>query len=274
MKIDCIANADTDLKPVLRWAGSKRKLIPDLKKLVPSEYDTYIEPFSGSACLFFELKPAKAILGDINPDVIGFYKAMRAAPVDLLSSAKKLKRNQPAYYRIRDRFNAETDPAKRAPLFLYLNRFCFNGIFRANAKGEFNVPFGTRTGSFPLQRSFVEASVLLKRAKLFCVDFDRVLVKAKKNDFVYLDPPYMYQNRKDRGEYGPDSFSLTDLPRLFKAIHRLDRRGARFLFSYLDCEEIEALKKEYQVTTIPVSRSVAGLSKARKVVSEVMISNF
>jgi DNA adenine methylase len=261
-------------KPLLRWAGSKRKLLSELVTAVPLEFSTYIEPFAGSACLFFHLQPERAILGDINPELIGFYRATRKHPHKVLQRALRCPRTESGYYITRVRYIAERDATSRASFFLFLNRFCFNGIFRTNTKGDFNVPFGTRTGAFPSSEEFRNAANLLKRATLLCSDFEQVLHRAKEGDFAYLDPPYVYRTRKDRGEYGPDSFSLSDIARLRSAIENLDQRSVRFLLSYLDCDEIRPISNQFNCRTVPVARTVAGLTKARQVVNELLISNF
>jgi DNA adenine methylase len=262
------------MKPILRWAGSKRKLLDELSASVPKKFNTYIEPFVGSACLFFQLKPTKAILADINPALIDFYRVTSLRPNKVLKSAIHYPRSEAGYYSIRERYLDSEESTCRASSFLYLNHFCFNGIFRTNTKGEFNVPFGTRTGSFPTFSVFREASRLLKRARLMCADFDKVLQLAKAGDFVYMDPPYVYKSRKDRGEYGPASFSLCDIPRLRNAIDRLERKRVRFLLSYLDCDEIKPISRKFNCRTVPVSRTVAGLCEARQVVNELLISNY
>ena len=189
-------------RPPLRWAGSKRKLLSELARAVPLEFSTYIEPFAGSACLFFHLQPKRAILGDINPELIGFYRATRKHPHEVLRSAIRRRRTA-----ARVRYIAERDATSRASLFLFLKHFCFNGIFRTNSKGNFNVPFGTRTGAFPSFEEFHNAANLLKRVTLLCSDFEHVLHRAKEGDFAYLDPPYVYRTRKDRGEYAKGASS-------------------------------------------------------------------
>lgn len=261
-------------KPLLRWAGSKRKLLSELSKAVPPTFSTYIEPFVGSACMFFHLQPERAVLGDVNCELIGFYRTMSLKPIEVLRGAIHLRRTETSYYAVRSRYADERDPIKRASFFMFLNRFCFNGIFRTNAKGEFNVPFGTRTGAFPTLEEFRGVAHQLKRADLQCSDFEPILQHAKTGDFVYLDPPYVYRSRRDRGEYGPTSFSLCDIPRLHKCIVRLDRRGVHFLLSYLDCDDIQPIRSQFNCRTVPVARTVSGLSAARQIVSELLISNF
>ena len=260
--------------PPLRWAGSKRKLLDELQAELPTSFDTYVEPFVGSACLYFRVQPRKAILADLNVNLIQFYRAARVAPNAVLRSAIHFRRSRAGYYRARARYGGERNAVRRASLFLFLNRFCFNGIYRTNASGKFNVPFGTRTGAFPTFHRFRLAARSLSRAKLLCSDFEPVVAQARRDDFVYLDPPYVYRSRKDRGEYGPGSFSLEDIPRLRRTLENLDRRGVRFLLSYLDCEEVQPLRSRFAQRTIPVARTVSGLVATRQVVSEVLVRNY
>jgi DNA adenine methylase len=259
---------------IIRWAGSKRQLLGELVAHVPPKYATYYEPFFGSGCLFFKLRPSKSILSDINPALISFYRQAKRNPRKVLDSARKFRRNEDSYYSVRERFNQLPKAADKAAYFLFLNRYCFNGLFRTNKSGGFNVPFGSRTGSFPTTEEFLNATRLLQTSKLMCTDFEIALASAKKADFVYLDPPYVYNKRKDRGEYGLESFTAIDIPRLDSVVETLNRRKVKFLLSYLDCDEIKGLAAQYNVKRIPVSRCISSLASSRGIVSEVLISNY
>ncbi len=260
--------------PLIRWAGSKRKLIDVLAAESPSHFGTYYEPFLGSACLFYRLQPSHAVLGDLNPTLINFYRETRRRPEKILNSAVHLRRGRTHYYVIRERFHRETDKVKRAAMFLYLNRFCFNAIYRTNNRGDFNVPYGTETGSFLPRKQFVESSSLLKRTRLVCDDFSRTLKTVQKGDFVYLDPPYAYSQHRDRGEYGRGSFKIPDLLRLQLLVQSLHAKGAKFLLSYVECSEIMKIAKSFHTRLIPVKRCVASLASSRCIVNELVIKNF
>jgi DNA adenine methylase len=261
-------------RPLLRWAGSKRRLLHELTNAVPPKFSRYIEPFAGSACLFFHLQPKCAILGDINSELMDFYRIASFRPNAVLRSAIHYNRTRAGYYSARSNYLIEKHALKRVSLFFFLNHFCFNGIFRTNTKGQFNVPFGTRMGAFPTFEEFRSSARLLRRATLSCSDFEGVLQHAKEGDFVYMDPPYVYRTRKDRGEYGPASFSLIDIPRLHKSLESLHLRHVKFLLSYLDCEEVKPIRRDFSCKTVPVSRTVAGLAKSRQVVDELLIRNY
>jgi DNA adenine methylase len=138
--------------PLLRWAGSKKRQFRKLEPFFPKEFRSYIEPFAGSAAFFFGLQPVSARLNDLNRDVTDFYKRVREDPSDFFRNFSRLRRSRSNYYKIRDEFNVQKDRDRRAVLFYYLNRNCFNGIYRTNKSGEFNVPFGVITGSGLLNR--------------------------------------------------------------------------------------------------------------------------
>jgi DNA adenine methylase len=171
--INANASDVTTSQPIIRWAGSKRKLLSHLCEADPRQFGTYYEPFFGSGCLFFALKPNIAVLGDINPALISFYSEVRLKAAEVWSSAIRYRRDSDSYYALRRRFLAEVQPTRRAAMFLYLNRFCFNAIFRTNRKNEFNVPFGTRSGSFPRRKDFAAAGFLLRSATLMCRSYPK-----------------------------------------------------------------------------------------------------
>ena len=178
-------------KPILRWAGSKRQLVPHIAAYWPGGSVRYIEPFVGSAGLFFAVQPSYAILGDINAALIETYRMVRDVPEPLHLALKKWINDEAEYYRIRAMEPVDMDPVGRAARFLYLNRFCFNGLYRTNGAGYFNVPYGgNRSGQLPTLRHLRAAGKLLERAKLVSGDFRETLSTVGPNDFVYLDPPF------------------------------------------------------------------------------------
>ena len=164
-------------KPVIRWAGSKRKLLPKLAQLSPKNYNRYIEPFCGSACLFLELEPAKAILSDSNSALINSYQKLKSDPSKVLSFVLRWPRTKDFYYTLRATIPSESkDDVFGAARFLYLNRLCFNGVYRENKSGYFNVPYAeSRSGQFPTEKEFLEFSKELQKAEIVCSDFGESL---------------------------------------------------------------------------------------------------
>jgi len=226
----------------------------------------------GSGALFFSLSPNDAVLGDLNGELIEALDVLSNNPVKLHRLVSSFPRTKRSYYRIRR--SIPTDRLSRAARFIYLNRLCFNGLYRTNRQNRFNVPCGYGAGGFPPLRSFREAAARLRNATLLADDFVETLVSVRENDFVYLDPPYVYSERKDRGEYGTKCFSCVDLPRLFELLIKLDKKQAFFLLSYLDCEDVVPYLGDWHVRRLPVQRQIASFVSKRAIVNELLISNY
>lgn len=261
-------------KPILRWAGSKRKLLGRLSVFWRPAYNRYVEPFAGSACLFFYLQPPKAVLGDINEALIEAYEVVREDPDGLHAVLSAMPVNRSYYYRLR-----KCDPAKmklvdRAARFVYLNRLCFNGLYRTNRSGQFNVPYGGNRGSsVPTVEAFRQCAILLKRACLRAADFGHTLSDTQKGDFVYLDPPYQVSSRRIFKEYGSKHFNTCDLDRLVGHLDRMHLRGVKFVVSYADCPEGRMALKDWHLVRVRTRRNIAGASKYRRHAYELLASN-
>jgi len=261
--------------PLFRWAGSKKKLVSALiRSYRAGNAERYIEPFAGSACLFFALEPNHAILGDINADLISTYRVVRRSPHRLHAFLSRLPNNRETYYRMRGHNPASLSQSQRAVRFLYLNRYCFNGLYRTNAAGQFNVPYGgSRTGPLPGLHDLARCSQLLKRAQLVAGDFMIVLERVRADDFVYLDPPYQVRRRRVFRQYHESGFSVVDVERLRKAIQEIDRRDARFLLSYAESVEGRFLAKGFVSKRVKIRRNIAGFAGNRRSAYELLISN-
>jgi len=265
--------SDIKSKPIIRWAGSKRKLLPELVKRVPLEYERYIEPFCGSACLFFELPAKKAILSDINEELINTYKQLKKDK-DIRDKLIAIPVSKDDYYKYRAIDPVSLSKLEQAIRFLYLNRYCFNGIYRTNQSGKFNVPMGSRTGGFPDGKTFESARKKLHKARLISADYKKVLKEAAQGDFVYIDPPYA-KSEKFTGEYGPGSFNASDLPIFISELDGLDSRGAKFLFSYRACQKTaKDLSDRYKVDRVNVMRHIAGFKSEWNEVEEILVRNY
>jgi DNA adenine methylase len=259
--------------PVLRWAGSKRKLLPLLLSCVPRPFTRYIEPFAGSACLFFGLRPHQAVLGDINAELLQTYCVLRDHPRLLWRAVMAFDANERQYYELRQEETARLKPLRRAARFLYLNRYCFNGVYRTNLDGRFNVPRGRDTGSVPSAPMFYRCSIALRCATLRVGDFEHCLRDVRASDFIYLDPPYVMTSRRTSGEYGYGIFNDKDIDRLSDCIARIHSTGAAFLLSYADCPKVTKLLGHWHSKQITLRRHVAGFARHRINVKEVLISN-
>lgn len=265
---------DNGVQPFLRWAGSKRQLLPVLSGYWHREYMRYVEPFAGSACLFFRLRPRQAILGDINAELIATYREIRDRLDDVIASLATLKKGRDEYLSLRETDPTSLTPADRAARFIYLNRFCFNGLYRTNLAGRFNVPYGgDKAGNLPSDDALRKASELLQNAQLMAGDFGNVLELVRPGDFVYMDPPFAVKSRRIFNEYDPSLFGPEDICRLRGWMEALSERNVPFLVSYADSEEADSLQEGFYTEMVTVRRNIAGFTGSRIMSSEVLISN-
>lgn len=264
-----------DCPPFLRWAGSKRRLLPILQTFWTSKHKRYVEPFAGSACLFFAIRPPKAILGDLNPELIATYIEVKYRIETVLEELKKLKpEDKEEYLRLRKIDLGSIAAPARAARFIYLNRYCFNGIYRTNLLGQFNVPYsGVRCGSVPQDEVFEKCSNRLRHARFVNGDFEKVLQHADKGDLVYMDPPYAVRARRVFREYNPSTFTHEDITRLRSWMERLNAKGINFVVSYAESEEADVLRRNFSYETVAVRRHIAGFVGSRSLTNEVLISN-
>ena len=260
-------------KPFLRWAGSKRKQLDILSAFWLPHHKRYIEPFCGSACLFFKLAPERAILGDNNEQLIELYRVIRDDPERLYRRLRSLKRDLPTYTRWRAKKPEQLDVETRALRFLYLNRNCFNGIYRTNLQGQFNVPMGKKLSPYLNLDELVYCSHLLQKTRFVAGDFIKTIKDARKDDFVYMDPPYATTGSRIFTEYGNKPFSSTDIPRFSDSLTHLDKVGANFIVSYADCEEARVIAQTWKYFKFPVRRSIAGFANSRKMTCEWLVTN-
>jgi DNA adenine methylase len=267
-------NGFKPITPFLRWAGSKRQILSELSTSWSDDFNRYLEPFLGSGSLFFYLRPKSAILGDINSELITTYEQVKNNLHEALSELSILSKNKKEYYRIRSLNTSKLTPSQRAARFIYLNRYSFNGLYRTNQKGEFNVPFGgERTGKLPGKELLEACSATLQNAEIIQGDFEQVLCLARTGDFVYLDPPYSVKAQRVFNEYSSKSFGQLDILRLRKWLDKLTELGVTFLLSYAVCEEAEGLMKGFSVNVISVRRNIAGFSGNRRKAGEWLITN-
>ena len=174
-----------DRAPILRWAGSKRRLVPVLRTYWNKNHSRYLEPFAGSACLFFSLNPTRAILGDVNHELIATYLEVKYRVDGVIRELAKLRLSREQYNTLRALSPCRLDASARAARFIYLNRFCFNGLYRTNLEGRFNVPFsGERCGALPSSDHLKQCSRTLRHARLINADFECVLSKAERGESI------------------------------------------------------------------------------------------
>ena len=275
MAPDISESPTRDCAPFLRWAGSKRRLLPTLQSFWTTKHKRYIEPFAGSACLFFAIKPPRAILGDLNPDLIATYIEVKYRIALVLKELKKLKPESKRVYKHLRAIDISTlTPPARAARFIYLNRYCFNGIYRTNMLGQFNVPYsGDRCGNVPKDEVFRKCSSRLRNARFVNGDFEKVLKHAVKGDLVYMDPPYAVRARRIFREYDPSTFTHTDITRLREWMEKLNAAGINFVVSYAESDEANVLRKGFSYEVVTVRRHIAGFAAHRALSNELLITN-
>lgn len=256
----------------LRWAGSKRKSLSVLSKTFPGNDYTYVEPFAGSAALFFALRPAKAVLGDLNGHLVNTLRWVRDAAEEVHAKVNEMPRNAESYYRVRAAFNSATgDSIESAVMFVYLNRNCFNGLWRTNKLGQFNVPYGgTAMGEIPPQSLFEVCGKALGQAQIVNQDFRETLVGLGTNTFIFADPPYFTSTERTFIEYGKRSFGEKDLADLIDLLVLASERGAQVALTYNEAMPISDIPARWERVKFDVTRNVGGFKGARKKQGEII----
>lgn len=262
--------------PFLRWAGGKRWFVQHHADLIPRGYDRYIEPFLGSGAVFFHLRPAHAILTDINADLVTAFRGIRDQPKAVM---RHLRRHQQAHSKshyLEVRSSAPPLLADRAARIIYLNRTCFNGIYRVNRQGRFNVPMGDRGTIVYDTDDFPALAKTLAGAALSQADFESTINCAEYGDLVYADPPYTVRhNHNGFIKYNEDLFSWDDQERLAKCLARAAERGARILATNAAHDSVRELYADHGFTLTEVSRfsPIAASAGDRKQYTEIVISS-
>jgi DNA adenine methylase len=254
--------------PLLKWAGGKRNLLNSILPLVPATFKRYYEPFLGGGALFFALEPEEAFLSDKNADLIHAYAQVRDRPDVVISALRRLKNSERDYYNIRS--TTPRSDGARAARFIYLITLAFNGIYRVNLNGEFNVPYGYKKHLDPCDDEGIRrASVLLAKAVIRDQDFEESLVGAKKGDLVYLDPPYTVAHGNNGFvKYNAKIFSWEDQLRLARVANDLAAKGCTVIVSNADHSSIRKLYRDFATTIIERNSIIAASSEFRSRVTE------
>lgn len=247
--------------PLLKWAGGKRKLLSHILPLLPATFQKYFEPFVGGGALFFALAPRHAYLSDKNTDLINAYIQVRDRPEEVLKELRRLKNGHRAYYAVRSA--TPTNSVTRAARLVYLTTLAFNGLYRVNLRGEFNVPYGRKKHLDPSDAQKIHnASTLLSRAALEAEDFEKAVERAGEGDLVYLDPPYTVAHANNGFiKYNAKIFSWDDQIRLARVAKSLAARKSSVIVSNADHPSIDRLYDGFGKVTIQ-RKSVIAASKA------------
>lgn len=246
------------LVPFLKWPGGKRWFVSNHADLMPESYGTYIEPFLGAGSVYFHLRPKAAVLGDVNADLVNAYQAIKDNWQNVENSLKYRQRRHREdadgyYYWLRDR--SPSDPLQQASRLIYLNRSCFNGIYRVNRQGQFNVPRGSKEKIVIETDNFRTMSDLLQGAELMAGDFEPLVDRASRGDFVFCDPPYTVRhNYNGFRKYNEVLFSWADQERLAAALRRAAGRGAKVLCTNANHQSVRDLYRAPEFALQAVSR--------------------
>ena len=260
------------VKPFLRWAGGKQWISNRLSKLIFPAHGTYYEPFLGGGSLYFAAQPPRAILSDVNQRLIETYTRLRDTPLELIDILAMWANNEHTYYKVRQMdFD---DAIARAAQFIYLNRTCWNGLYRVNKQGKFNVPFGHHGRTVFDPQHLIAVSQSLKKAELYQADFNQILKRAREGDFIYLDPPYTSLHGSNGfRQYNERLFSWHDQQRLGRTATRLAERGCKVVVSNADHEPVVELYPGFSYTRVPRHSILAARSEFRRVTSELVLAS-
>lgn len=273
----------TYAKPFLRWIGGKQQIVAQLLRCLPEDVGSrqYIEPFVGAGSLFFALAPQLAVISDLNEHLIHCYKSI-CESAELLSDYLIKHRAESCceyYYAQRELYNRRCKASKltaaQAARFIYLNQANFNGVFRVNKKGEYNVPFGKKDHlALPSLEQLLKVADLLKTATILCAPYSDVLTEAGKSDFVYLDPPYPPLNGTAYfTHYTKDRFGENDQTELARLTYEASKRGCKIMMTNADTPAIRKLYEGFKMKPLPVTRFVT-CKKERYKATELVITNY
>lgn len=267
--------------PILKWAGGKRSLIPDVLSLFPADYKkcTYHEPFIGGGAVFFKIRPNSGSINDINSRLMNFYRVVRDKPEKLIAQARQYSHDEEAYYKLRDRFNQPgLSGVEEAALLLYLNKTAFNGLYRVNSKGEFNVPFGRyKNPTIVPERRILSANKILKNVEIFNKDFSYVLDHTAEGDLCYFDPPYQpISSTANFTSYSAEGFDFSEQRRLRDLCVNLNERAVFFVLSNSYAEPVRELYREieeFRIEIVQAKRAISSKASTRGPINEILVTN-
>lgn len=274
-------------KPFLKWVGGKGKLVPQLVALMPKEYKKFHEPFVGGGALLFGVQPHKMSINDINATLMGAYKNIKKRPNDLIDCLKRTQasfylmepdQQKNYYYEARKEFNSikASDSLRKTCLLIFINKTCYNGMYRENAKGEFNVPFGKYKKPLICDSDTILAdSEALKSAEISSVSFEKAALKASKGDFVYFDPPY-YPLTKTANftNYSEFGFEENDQVKLKRIFDELNKKGCYVMLSNSNTPFVRDLYKGYRQEKVLANRAINCKAEGRGKIEELVIINY
>jgi len=269
--------------PVVKWVGGKRQLLDDFAPLLPKRVNSYCEPFLGGGAVLFKLQPNVAILNDINSDLIQMYEVIRDNVEELIAELGAHPNNEDHFYSVRDwdrnrEQYAELTAVQKAARIIYLNKTCYNGLFRVNNAGEFNTPFGHYKNPNIVNAPTLRAvNTYLNQAQMIIssLDYADVLAKVTKGTFVYLDPPYdPVSDTANFTGYSRGGFDRNEQIRLRECCDELNQRGVKFMLSNSATDFIKEQYADYKITFVKAKRSINSNATKRGQVDEVVVRNY
>lgn len=269
-----------ETRPIVKWVGGKRQLIYELLNNLPENYNRYYEPFIGGGALFFELQPDNAYISDMNEELINLYSVVRDNVNELIEDLETHKNTKEYFLEIRnlDRLDDYDNISniRRASRFIYLNRTCFNGLYRVNSKGQFNVPYGNYSNPRIIdEMNLRNCSELLKHTEIRHADFRNILSSVQEGDFVYFDPPYVPLNETSSfTSYTKDGFNNDMQIELRNLCNQLDEMGVKFLLSNSDTRLVNELYADYNIIKVLATRQVNANANGRGKITEVIVRNY
>jgi DNA adenine methylase len=274
------------LKPLLKWVGGKSQLLAAITERIPKEFGRYHEPFLGGGALYFHLESAGASVADFNPRLIDFYSHVRDFPEELFTEITSVKsqfdllafdEQAAKFYELRNEFNNDRQPSVRsAALFLFLNKAGFNGLFRENREGFFNVPFGQKKSlSIPDLPQFFETASLLRTAEITSGSYESVFERANEGDFVYFDPPYVpLEGSPSFTSYLSSGFGPQEQKQLAQMFRDLAERGVFVMASNSYTEPVRELYSDFNVQIVNARRNINSIGSKRGAVEEALITSY
>jgi DNA adenine methylase len=266
------------VRPPVKWVGGKTGLLDQLLPLVPKKFDRYYEPFVGGGAMFFALQPERAMLSDSNGELMNVYFSIRDHVERVITLLGNIPVDEGTFYAMREE-NAPFDSPRRAARTIYLNKTCFNGLYRVNQKGEFNVSWGKKDPkAFPAAYDFENlraCSKVLQGISLWVADYRERMFLAGKGDFVYLDPPYAPVSKTSNfTSYTADKFGPKDQERVAEAFADLSAQGVYVMLSNADTLEMRKLYKGFKIDTVHARRNVNCDGAKRGKVNEIVVRNY
>ena len=262
--------------PFLKWAGGKRWLVQNYSHFFPVNYNKYIEPFLGSGAVFFHLLPKRSILADSNKDLVNTYKSIKDNWEKVYQKLKEHQSKHSADYYFYIRNSKPKNDFSRAARLIYLNRTCWNGLYRVNLKGEFNVPMGTKQKVILDTDNFERYSKILKNSKLLVNDFENIFKMSSKNDFIFVDPPYTVKHG-DNGfiKYNEKLFKWDDQIRLKDNLMSANQRGVKIMLTNAYHQSIiDLYKNDFSISILNRKSVIAANNLFRKECREIVIKNY